>query len=139
MSCKVIGIIGESNVGKTTTLNELFDKLKELNATVVENKQQVGNDERDFSCVFSFHEKKIAIFTMGDVVKYLKTAFKTYSPCDYLICAISNDVLNRKTMTLPDNRELFYIIRDEKDAEKSIVRKEKREDVINKVLSSITY
>ena len=64
MSCKVIGIIGESNVGKTTTLNELFDKLKELNATVVENKQQVGNDEHDFSCVFSFHEKKIAIFDL---------------------------------------------------------------------------
>lgn len=138
MSCKVIGIIGESKVGKTTTLKELFDKLNELNATIVDNKQQVGEDERDFSCVFSFHGKEIAIFTMGDVVKDLKKAFRTYSNRDFLICAIREEIKGSIVKDLSEDSEKLYLVRDEKDKEDDVVRKEKREEIVEQIVSLIS-
>lgn len=52
---KTIMIEGEEHVGKTTTLNYVFDALIENDAIIIEEKKQVGNNTSDFSCIIEYY------------------------------------------------------------------------------------
>ena len=83
-------LIGAPNTGKTTTLNHLFNKLKDdYNGVVVEKCPHDNN--QDYFYIINVGKCHIAIATMGDIVyeikEYLERAKVTN--CDWLICANS--------------------------------------------------
>lgn len=82
---------GQSNSGKTTTLNLVYDQLLTVGATIVNPKSQLGGDPDDFECVLSYKAKKVAIFTMGDYSIEVIHAMSYYEGmgCDTLVIANS--------------------------------------------------
>ena len=75
---------------------------------------------------------------MGDVVKDLKKAFRTYSNRDFLICAIREEIKGSIVKDLSEDSEKLYLVRDEKDKEDDVVRKEKREEIVEQIVSLIS-
>ena len=84
---KTIMIEGEKHVGKTTTLNYVFDALIGNDTIIIEEKEQVGSNPSDFSCIIEYKGKRIAFYTMGDYSGKLKEAIDRYAHCDYFLCA----------------------------------------------------
>lgn len=127
---KIISIIGAEGSGKTKTLNMLYERVynRISKDDVIQKREQVGSNKDDFSCVLSYKGKKIAFYSMGDYVNHLNEAFAGYSEfgCDYLICAIRDSILEKKTFKRPDNLEKHYLIKEED-----------MEEIIENILSSI--
>ena len=59
---------------------------------IIEPKNKLGRDPKDFECVIKYQDKTIAFFTMGDYSCYLLKAFEKYDKklCDILICACND-------------------------------------------------
>ncbi len=90
---KIIVLKGNSNIGKTTTLNIVYDNLINQGGLST-NRQTIGNpNQNDFSDIVDWKNKKIAFYTMGDYSTYLKEAIYCYEKqkCDILVCAISTN------------------------------------------------
>lgn len=84
---KVILIIGKGNVGKTTSLNVIYDILLNNNETfIIIPPKQEGANPKDFSSVINYKGKSIAFFTMGDKARIVKKAIINYNSYDYVIC-----------------------------------------------------
>ena len=124
---KIISIIGKEGFGKTKTLNMLYERIFDQRNIIQERKQE-GSDKEDFSCVLCYNDKKVALYSMGDYVVYLKKAFKNYSEfgCDCLICAIRTEVMKKKTFTAP-NGMIPLALKIEKS-------NEEQQSVVNEVL-----
>jgi len=90
---EIIMLIGETDQGKTAALHFVHEILvaDEAKPTCV---QRVGaENQRDFTDVLVYHEKKIMIFTMGDIKVRIEEAVKEalyVKNCDFLICACNN-------------------------------------------------
>ena len=86
---KVIFLKGRHNCGKTTTLNLLYDALKE-NSEIIEPRRELPGRE-DFECVLKYDNKKIAIFSLGDYWFAPGAAIGYYAKakCDILVVAYS--------------------------------------------------
>ena len=73
----IILLTGKENFGKTSTLKFLYEEhlkiLKPIEFTVE------GADKKDFSTVFNYNGKTIAIYSIGDEAQYVKFAFEKYS------------------------------------------------------------
>ena len=86
---KVIFLKGKHNCGKTTTLNMLYDALKEK-AEVVEPRKELPG-KGDFECVLKYNNIKIAIFSLGDYgfAPGAAIGYYTRAKCDILVVAYS--------------------------------------------------
>ena len=90
---KVIMLSGPSSSGKTTTLNDLYDALAEPDGkNIIRPKTPLGNNPKDFECVLAHEGKKVALFSMGDIVREVFHAMSFYEGmgCDVLVC-VCND------------------------------------------------
>jgi len=78
------------NIGKTTTLNLVWNKLCNNGGTST-NRQSIGGNPNDFSDIVLYKRKKVAFYTMGDYSNLLANAIYQYDRqnCDDLICALS--------------------------------------------------
>ena len=88
---KIIALTGPHNCGKSTTLNIVFDQLKN-DGGKYGNKITLGNPEqRDFSVKIEWKGLKIGFFTMGDYSTYLADGINDWATknIDILICAVS--------------------------------------------------
>ena len=89
---KIIVLQGIPNVGKTSTLNLVWDTLTNNGGTST-NRQLLGGDPNDFSDVVILNNQMIGFFTMGDYSNDLSNAVYDYSAqgCNLLICALSTN------------------------------------------------
>jgi hypothetical protein len=87
---KIIVLQGMPNLGKTTTLNLVWDTLINNGGTST-NRQPLGGDPNDFSDIVAFNNQMVAFYTMGDYSNYLANGIYDYSiqNCALLICALS--------------------------------------------------
>lgn len=73
----IILFTGKENFGKTSTLKFLYEEyfkiLKPIEFTLE------GADRKDFSTVFNYNGKTIAIYSIGDEAQYVRFAFEKYS------------------------------------------------------------
>jgi hypothetical protein len=85
-------LTGPANSRKTTTLNQLYEKITENGSkNVLVCKSVLGNPaSNDFKCVVSYKDKKVAIYTMGDYYKALIEAIIEFANCDVLVLAYNN-------------------------------------------------
>lgn len=89
---KIIALVGESNQGKSTTLNIVYDELISCGAKVIMPKLSLGNVvQNDFSSVLEWNNKTIAFYTMGDYKDELLNAINDYNKqkVDILILGFS--------------------------------------------------
>ena len=86
---KIIFLKGKHNCGKTTTLNLLYDTLKET-AKVIEPRRKLPG-KGDFECVLQYNNKKVAIFSLGDYsfAPAVAIGYYTRAKCDILVLAYS--------------------------------------------------
>ena len=87
---EVIMLIGEPNKGKTAVLHFVHEILVASGAKTTCVKREGAKNQRDFSDVLIYLEKRIKILTMGDCEKPIREALST-TGCDFLICACNND------------------------------------------------
>ena len=96
---KVIMLDGKSRSGKTTTLNYLYEAMVAPDGkNIIHPKTQVGANPEDFECVLEYDGKKVAIFTMGDIMVEVNHAMSFYEgmDCDVLVCASNDRFATRK-------------------------------------------
>ncbi|MES2671683.1 MAG: hypothetical protein V4673_14865 [Pseudomonadota bacterium] len=86
----IILLSGNSNSGKTTTMNVVYEELISKGATVVRSKVQVGGNIKDFECVLKYKGKLVAMCSMGDYLMHCCFAAVRYASCDKLVLAYNN-------------------------------------------------
>jgi len=126
---EIIMLTGKSNTGKTAALHFVHEILIATGEVKKTRVKRVGSDkQRDFSAVLEYSDKKIMIFTMGDVddddetiAEDLEEAIKIalcVRKCDFFICACNNDEfynkLKKKEYPLFENVEYYLIKKTEK-------------------------
>ena len=122
----IIMLVGAPNTGKTTTLNHLFNKLKDdYNGVVVEKCPHDNN--QDYFYIINVGKCHIAIATMGDIVYEIKKYFEKakVTNCDWLICANS---LKLYAFKLLKECEMGFTLR------KSELSNEEENKVINRII-----
>lgn len=91
---KIIVIRGPKNCGKTTTINKVFDYFTKQSSEyrVVEERDYINGDQKDFSAVISYNGRKIGFYSMGDYFRNVVEALKCYEckGCDILLCACND-------------------------------------------------
>jgi len=99
----IIMLTGDKNKGKTSTLHFVHEILVTSGGKTTAFERIGGPTYRDFSDVVEYNNKKIAIFTAGDIYDHVKKAFSYYEEkhADFLICAFNNK--------LKDHKELIYL------------------------------
>lgn len=85
---RIIALYGRSNTGKTGTLKQLIDKMRNSNFKDI-GEYKIQEAEDDLCCVLEYLGKKIGITTLGDGTDVLEDAFDfmTRYNCDLYICA----------------------------------------------------
>jgi len=104
---EIIMLIGKPDKGKTATLTFVHEILVAHGAETTLVGRIGSKDQRDFSSVLKYREKKIRIFTMGDVEdkkckEKLRKALneKKY---DFFICAcndVHSELINKENQQL---------------------------------------
>lgn len=79
---KIITLKGKSKSGKTTAITNIFNKLKEK-CEAVQFFERTGADNKDFTALITYKNKKIAFCSIGDI------ADKGYSPIKYIMIGIN--------------------------------------------------
>ncbi len=62
---KIFVIYGKHSVGKTTVINEIFDKLITKGASVLVSRKQIGGNIYDFTGVLQYKGKTVSFFIDG--------------------------------------------------------------------------
>ena len=84
---EIIVIYGDSNVGKTTVINEIYDNLVKNRASIKNVKSQQGGNPKDFDAELNYNGKNIALMSMGDIVGRVTDIVRKYKLSDVLITA----------------------------------------------------
>lgn len=107
---KIILLSGKPSTGKTTTLNILYDDLYcNKKVKLIEPKQKLGNNPKDFECVISYLDKEVAIYSMGDFLFACIEAIVKYANKDFLVLAYSDRFANNLA-TIIQNTKIHVII-----------------------------
>lgn len=64
---KIIVLTGQSNCGKSSTLNLVYDQIFSKGAKIIIPKKTLGDpNQKDFTTVLDYKGRRIAFYTMGD-------------------------------------------------------------------------
>jgi hypothetical protein len=92
-------LLGPSLKGKTITINMVYDELVDnkykfidTKAKVICDKIQLGDEPYDFASILKYNNKRIALFSMGDICWCLIHAMSFFYDikCDVFICACND-------------------------------------------------
>jgi tRNA uridine 5-carbamoylmethylation protein Kti12 len=108
---KIILLAGKPNAGKTCTLNLLYDQITDKGKkNIVVPKKKAGEEKKDFQCVVTCKNKKVAIYTAGDTYgEFVKVLIK-YANCDVLVLAYSMKFAVELDK-LVENRDYHHVVR----------------------------
>jgi len=126
---KIIMLAGESNSGKTQTLNGVYDCLVQ-SSEIVQKKTQLGGNENDFECVLKYQNMYIAIYTMGDYLNTCYEAIIKYADKDILLMAYNTQFAAGLDKTVKKNKN-HIVVNKTKNNHNDI-------DSIVKILATIT-
>lgn len=84
---KIIVVYGDSSVGKTTVINDIYDNLVKNGASVKNQKTQQGSNQKDFDAELTYNGKSIALMSMGDSVAPVTAVIGKYRHSNALITA----------------------------------------------------
>ena len=98
---EIIVIYGDSNVGKTTVINEIYDDLVKNGASIKNAKSQQGGNPKDFDAELNYNGKNIALMSMGDIVGRVTDIVLKYKLSDVLITAYNTRHATLSQMTRP--------------------------------------
>lgn len=89
---RIIVLQGPPNKGKTTTINLVWDMLRDIGGTST-NRQPYGGDPNDFIDTVLWNNLKIGILSMGDTSTYIANEIWNFNSqkCDVVICALSTN------------------------------------------------
>lgn len=81
-------LYGPSESGKTTTINMVYEKLKNDSLSENVSPREVIED-RDFKAIIQYNGQKVAFFSRGDYSREVNRIMTDYDKqnCDVLICA----------------------------------------------------
>lgn len=127
---KIIVVYGHSSVGKTTVINDIYNKLISNGATVVSKKKQVGGNKNDFKAELSYNEKKVAILSMGDRKKTVDDCVGKYKGCDVFITALNMRFATVGSVWLKNSNAIYKI-------EKTMANNADNQKVLNAVIAKI--
>jgi len=83
---KIIMLAGESNAGKTTALNQLYERLvKDEKIEILKKRKPLGWGPNDFSAIVKYKNKTTAIVSAGDTLRETIKAIVQYAYCDILV------------------------------------------------------
>lgn len=119
---RIIVLQGLPDKGKTTTINLVWDLLRNNGGTST-NRQPYGGDPNDFIDTVLWNNLKIGILSMGDLSTPIANEVRNFNnqKCDVVVCALStntakvraNNALNKfnalrinKTIAPNQNAEL---------------------------------
>ena len=84
---KIILLSGKTGSGKSITLDMLYKRIVKNNIIIIERTNLLTKN--DFECVILYNNKTVAIYSMGDYLKFCTNAIIKYSNQDILIMAYS--------------------------------------------------
>jgi hypothetical protein len=97
-------LLGGKNSGKTAALHFVHEILIADDSTVLTHIELKGtNKHRDFMSKLIYHEKKIVVFTAGDVPKYVDEAV-SITGFDFYIFACNRDHESYLDKILPSSK-----------------------------------
>lgn len=86
---KIIVIKGNPNSGKTTSIRLVYDLLLYKGAKI-DKPRNSGKTYADFDTELLYKEKRVAISSVGDVLKNIHKTLNRHKDCDILITASRN-------------------------------------------------
>ena len=87
---RIILLSGETKTGKTATFLELYEIMKPDMKNLNDKQGIIKNNHRDFQCDFLYKDRKIALYSLGDIMYLIYEAMIKYSEFDYLVLAHNN-------------------------------------------------
>lgn len=107
---KVIMLVGDSNCGKTTTINMICDTFIANGAIEIEKKKYLQPDARDFTSLLNYHQQIIGICSLGDYASEVIKYFDVYEKknADILICACNNRFVTPFERIKRYNHQIVY-------------------------------
>lgn len=87
-------LFGRGKSGKTSTVKAIYDSLKPYSNVL--NYEEVGNDDGDICSLLEYHNKRIALYSMGDYSNYIcdRMDESAENGCSIFVCAC-NDKFSR--------------------------------------------
>jgi len=107
---KIILLSGKPRKGKTTTLNMVYDFIMQNGGKII-NKKEKLLPKNDFKCVILYNNMKIAIFSMGDILKECIKAIIEYSNQDVLVLAYSDVFTKLNLEKITENFSYHCVIK----------------------------
>lgn len=127
---KIITLKGKPNSGKTTTITNIFEKLRGCGA-VVQYFERTGADNKDFLAFITYNGKEIVFCSIGDI------ADEGHSPLEYVLNGMifaskkeADIFINAFSEGLPVSFETYKLLFSKEDSLKPIlmaVRKTSKE------------
>ena len=137
---KVIALKGEKDSGKSTTLKEVYERLKEDGGEQEPDCiKKLGGDPEDIRDVINFAGKKIGIVTQGDYGDEIEKEYKDVSPielanrpalsvrhhldilmkegCDIAICAYRPDLPETEKFLEEYPNPIYLFLQNKSEAE----------------------
>ena len=130
---KIIILHGKHNSGKTTTFNDLYEKLL-ANGAIITNPKKELPAKDDFECIINYKGKKVALFSLGDYMFAIGSAVGYYTKveCDILAIAHSMKTPIHKNALFKQRKYDYAIINKEFDG---VYMKD--EDAVEKIIAEI--
>ena len=107
---KIIVLLGESSVGKTTTIKDVYETLLERGAIELQRKKRIWETGSDFEVLLKYKKLKVALFSEGDNRKVLEAAIEQYKDmCDVFVCALNKKFKNIGICWLSASDSIFKV------------------------------
>lgn len=119
---KILAVYGESNTGKTTVINEIYNVLLQKGAIVKVSKRKIGENPYDFYGVLEYNKKTVSFLSMGDcrtivdefVTKYKRydifiTALNKHFSCIGTVWLKNSDIICKFDKTSPTNADNLIV------------------------------
>ncbi len=121
---KIIILKGESNSGKTITLNIVCQMLLSEKNYISQGKRDSDinqNEPYDFREIFQSNEKRVVLYSMGDLEEELLDEIEEQSnqKTDIFICACNDDIYNSIIEKTKTNATFDYTIIQKRKAHPS--------------------
>ena len=123
---KIIVLLGGSKVGKTTTIENVYETLLQKGAVELKAKKTIWGTKSDFEVLLDYKKLKVAFFSGCDRKNLLEAAIERYkNKNDIFVCSLNNKFQNIGMSWLSASDSISKIEKNSKtDADNDRAKKE---------------